>query len=121
MGTDAISAISATTLEQALASMENAAATSPTTGATSAAADSSARKSDSSQFSPLGELISTLQQLQKTNPAKYAQVTQLIATNLQTAAQTAQTQGNSSEAKQLTALAADFSSASTTGQVSTLV
>jgi hypothetical protein len=66
-------------------------------------------------------LISTLQELQKTDPSKYAQVTQLIATNLQSASQTAQTQGNSSEATQLTALVADFSSASKSGQVSTLV
>jgi len=126
MGTDAISAISATNLKQEppillplhwLDAIEN----SPATTTTSAAANISARTSDSSQFSPLGELISTLQHLQKTDPTKYVQVTQLIATNLQTAAKTAQTQGNSTQANQLTALVADFSSASKSGQVSTLV
>jgi hypothetical protein len=121
MSTSAINPISAPTLEQALDAIENAAANSSATSANGTTGAGSARQSDSSQFSPLGELISTLQHLQKTDPTKYAQVTQLIATNLQTAAQTAQTQGNSSEAKQLTALAADFSGASKSGQVSTLV
>jgi len=117
MSIDAISAIPAATLDQPLAAIENSTATTTI----SAAANISARKSDSSQLSPLGELISTLQQLQKTDPPKYAQVTQLIATNLQTASKTAQTQGNSAEAKQLTAIAADFSSASKSGQISTLL
>jgi len=121
MSTTAIDAISATTLEQALAAIEDAAATSTANGRTPTAGASPAGQSDSIQISPLGQLISTLQQLQMTDPAKYAQVTQQIATNLQAAAQTAQTQGNSSEAKQLTALAADFNSASKGGKVSTLV
>jgi len=114
---DVIGAIPATALDQPLAAIEN----SPATTTIGAAAGISATKSDSSQLSPLGELISTLQQLQKTDPPKYAQVTQLIATNLQTASETAQKQGNSAEAKQLTAIAADFSSASKSGQISGLV
>jgi hypothetical protein len=121
MSTSAINAISAVTLEQGLAAIENAAATGLSTGTTGTAVAGSAGQSDSSQISPLGQLINTLQQLQKTDPAKFAQVTQQIATNLQADAQTAQTQGNSSEAKQLTALAADFSSASKSGKVSTLL
>jgi uncharacterized protein YidB (DUF937 family) len=121
MSTPAINPISAATLEQALDTVENAATTSIATVASSTTVANSARQSDSSQFSPLGQLISTLQHLQKTDPTKYKEVTQLIATNLQTTAQTAKTQGNSSEAKQLTALAADFSSASNSGNLSTLV
>src|ERR1700734_2937454 len=108
MSTNAITPITATTLEQALAAIENAALTSTSTspvtstaaGTTSADGVSSPSQPDSTHFSPLGQLISTLQQLQKTDPAKYSHVTQQIATNLQSAAQTAQTQGNSSEAKQ---------------------
>jgi hypothetical protein len=121
MSTSAINAISAVTLEEGLAAIEKAVATSPSTGTTSTAGATTAGQSDSSQISPLGQLIGTLQQLQKTDPAKFAQVTQQIATNLQADAQTAQTQGDSSEAKQLTTLAADFSSASKSGRVSTLL
>jgi hypothetical protein len=121
MGTPAIDAISAITLEQGLTAIENAAATSPLNGTASTAGASVAGQSDSSRISQLGQLIGTLQQLQKTDPAQYAQVTQQIATNLQADAKTAQTQGNSSEAKQLTALAADFSSSSRSGEVSTLM
>jgi len=125
MGIDAIIPVSATNLKPeppVLLPIHwlDAIETSPAT-ATLAGANISARTSDNVKLSPMGELVGTLQQLQKTDPIKYAQVTQLIATNLQTAAATAQTQGNSSEAEQLTALAAEFSSVSKSGQVSTLV
>jgi hypothetical protein len=73
--------------------------------------------SDNSQLSPFAQLVSTLQQLQQSDPAKYQQVTQQIATNLQAAAQTAQTNGNSTAATQLNQLAADFTNASKTGQL----
>ncbi len=45
--------------------------------------------SDNSQLSPLGQVLSTLQQLQQSNPTEYQQLTGQIATNLQAAAQTA--------------------------------
>jgi len=61
--------------------------------------------------------LSTLQQLQQSNPTDYQNVTQQIATNLQTAAQTAQSNGNTSQATQLTQLAKDFTTASTSGQL----
>jgi len=48
--------------------------------------------SDSSQLSPFVQLMNTLQQLQQADPTKYQQVTQQIATNLQAAAQTAQSE-----------------------------
>jgi hypothetical protein len=50
---------------------------------------------DNQQLSPFAQMMSMLQQLQQSDPTKYQQVTQQIATNLQNAAQTAQTEGNS--------------------------
>jgi len=73
--------------------------------------------SDSGALSPFAQLMSTLQQLQQSNPSQYAQVTKQIATNLTTAAQTAQSQGNTTEATQLNQLATDFNTASTSGQL----
>ena len=58
-----------------------------------------------------------LQQLQQTDPDKYKLVTQQIAANLQNASQTAQANGNTTAATQLSQLAADFTSASTSGQL----
>lgn len=72
---------------------------------------------DQNQLSPLAQLLSTLQQLQETNPTEYQQLTGQIATNLQTAASTAQSDGNTAEANQLNQLATDFSSASQSGQL----
>jgi hypothetical protein len=77
----------------------------------------SAQQPDSSQLSPLGQVLSTLQQLQQSNPTEYKQVTQQIATNLTSAAQTAQSDGNTTAANQLTQLAGDFTNASTSGQL----
>lgn len=72
---------------------------------------------DSTQLSPLAQLLSTLQHIQQSNPAKYRQVTQQIATNLQSAAQTAKQNGNTIQANQLSQLASDFTDASTRGQM----
>ena len=73
--------------------------------------------SNSGQLSPFAQLLSTLQQLDQSNPGQYQQVTKQIATNLQTAAATATKSGNSAGATQLTTLAKDFSSASQSGQL----
>ena len=73
--------------------------------------------SDSSQLSPFVQLMNTLQQLQQSDPTKYQQVTQQIATNLQAAAQTAQSSGNTTAAAQLNQIATDFTNASTSGQL----
>jgi DNA-binding transcriptional MerR regulator len=73
--------------------------------------------SDSSQLSPFVQLMNTLQQLQQSDPTKYQQVTQQIATNLQAAAQTAQSSGNTTAATQLNQLATDFTNASKSGQL----
>jgi hypothetical protein len=75
----------------------------------------SGQQSDSGQLSPFAQLLSTLQQLQQSNPTEYKQVTQQIATNLQNAAQTATSDGNTSAANQLTQLATDFTTASQSG------
>jgi hypothetical protein len=75
---------------------------------------SAALPADKQQLSPFAQMMSMLQQLQQ---SKYQQVTQLIATNLQNAAQTAQTDGNSTAAAQLGKLASDFNSASQSGQL----
>jgi hypothetical protein len=72
---------------------------------------------DSNQLSPFAQVASELQQLQQSNPAQYAQATSQIAANLQTAAQTAQSQGNTGAANSLNQLATDFTNASTSGQL----
>lgn len=74
-------------------------------------------QADSNQLSPFAQLLSTLQQLQQSDPSKYTQVTQQIATNLQAAAQTATTSGNTTAASELNQLATDFTNASQTGEM----
>jgi hypothetical protein len=96
--------------------LQNASATA-NNGAKTGSASSTGSQTDNSQLSPLAQLLSTLQQIQLSNPTEYQQLTQQIATNLQGAAQTAQTGGNTTEANQLNQLATDFSSASTSGQL----
>jgi hypothetical protein len=68
-------------------------------------------------MSPLAQVLNTLQQLQQSNPTEYAQVTSQISTNLQSAAQTATSDGNTAAAAQLTQLSNDFKTASTSGQL----
>ncbi len=87
------------------------------TNTTTRSSGSSVAQSDSGQLSPFAQILSTLQQLQQSNPVQYRAVTQQIATNLQTAAQTAQSAGNTAAATQLNQLAADFTSASGNGQL----
>ena len=76
-----------------------------------------AAQPDSGQISPFAQLMSTLQNLQQSDPAKYQQVTQQIATNLQDAAKTAQANGNAAAADQLNQLATDFATASKSDQL----
>jgi len=78
-------------------------------------------QSDGSQLSPLAQLVATLDALRESDPAKYAQVSRQIATNLLSAAQIAESQDNSGAAGQLTQLAADFATASANGQLHTLM
>jgi hypothetical protein len=81
------------------------------------ASSSVSQSPDNSQLSPFAQLMSDLQKLQQTDPAKYQQVTSQIATNLQTAAQTATAAGNTTAAAQLTQLSTDFNNASKSGQL----
>ena len=83
----------------------------------SSVSGTSGQQSDSGQLSPFAQLMSTLQQLQQSNPTQYQQVTQQIATNLQNAAKTATADGNTAAATQLTQLATDFTTASQSGQL----
>ena len=76
------------------------------------ALSSVAQKPDSSRLSNFAQMLNTLQQLQQSDPAKYQQVTSQIAANLQTAANTATSNGNTSQAAQLNQLATDFTNAS---------
>ena len=69
------------------------------------------------QLSPFAQILTNLQQLQQSDPAKYSQVAQQIGTNLQAAAQQAQSSGDTTAANQLNQLATDFTSASKTGQL----
>jgi len=94
---------------------------SGSTGQTSAlgslSGSSLAAPADSGTLSPFAQILTTLQQIQESNPSQYQQVTQQIATNLQNAAQAAQSQGNTAAANQLNQLSSDFSSASQSGQL----
>jgi tetratricopeptide (TPR) repeat protein len=65
-------------------------------------------------------LHSALSQLQQSDPTKYQQVTQQIATTLRSAAQSAQAGGNSTAANQLSQLATDFTNVSHSGQLPSL-
>ncbi|MGA2113692.1 MAG: hypothetical protein ABSH56_02950 [Bryobacteraceae bacterium] len=102
-------------LQSILTSALKSSGSKTTTAASSATGTASA--SDSTHLSPFAQLMSTLQQLQQSNPTEYQQVTAQIATNLQNAAQTAQSDGNATAASQLNTLANDFTTASQTGQL----
>jgi hypothetical protein len=88
-----------------------------TANTSSSSVNQPGQQSDSGQLSPFAQLLSTLQQLQQANPTQYQQVTQQIGTNLQNAAQTATSDGNTSAATQLNQLATDFTNASQSGQL----
>ncbi len=97
------------TLTSALQGVSSATSTAATSGV--------GAQSDSSSLSPLAQILSQLQQLQQSDPSKYAQVTQQISTNLEKAAQADTASGNTAGAAQLTQLAKDFTTASTSGQL----
>ena len=110
--TSSINNLSSSYLQQLLSSSLQSQKTGSNAGASSVSA-----QSESGQLSPFAQLMSTLQQLQHSNPAEYQQVTKQIATNLQSAAQTATADGNSTQATQLSQLATDFTNASQSGQL----
>ncbi len=76
-----------------------------------------AAQTENGQLSPSAQLMSTLQQLQQSNPTEYKQVAGQIAANLQNAAKTAATDGYTNLASRLNQLSSDFSAASSSGQL----
>ena len=87
-------------------------ASNSSSSASAANTSSTSQITDSQQFSPAAMMLSLLQQLQQSNPAEFQQVTSQIATNLQAAAKTAQSAGNSTLATQLNQLGSDFQNVS---------
>ena len=116
MSTSAINNLSSSYLQSILGTApQNAGVTAGQTN--SIGASVLAQQSDKGQLSPFVQIMSTLQELQQSDPGKYPQVTQQIAANLQSAAQTAQSDGNTAAANQLNQLASDFGGASQNGQL----
>jgi hypothetical protein len=114
-----LNTLSSSYLQSIIGSALQGAGSTNQTNTSSSAVDSSTlvQSSDNSRLSPFAQLLNTLQQLQQTDPTKYQQVTGQIATNLQSAAQTAQSDGNTTAANQLNQLATDFTNASKSGQL----
>ena len=114
-----LNTLSSSYLQSIIGSALQGAGSTSQTNTSSSAVDSSslAQSSDNSRLSPFAQLLNTLQQLQQTDPTRYQQVTGQIATNLQSAAQTAQSEGNTTAANQLNQLATDFTNASKSGQL----
>jgi len=118
MSTGSVNYLSSSYLQSILANAVQATKSSTGHGSLSGIGTASlSQGSDSSTLSPFAQVMNTLEQLQQSNPTQYAQVTKQISTNLQTAAQTAQSEGNTTAASQLNQLATDFKTASTTGQL----
>lgn len=95
---------------------------SPTSPLSSSALNQSTQSSlnptpDKDILSPFGKLVLAFRNLQQTNPAQYQQLTAQISTQLQTASDTAQTNGNTKAAAALQQLSSDFSTASQSGQL----
>jgi len=116
MNINPLSGTNSTYLQSLLTSaLSSAGSTSGSTGKSSGV--SLRNPQDTNQLSPFAQLLSTLQQLQQSNPTEYRQITQQIATNLQSAAKTATADGNTAAATQLNQLATDFTTASQSGQL----
>lgn len=86
-------------------------------GNASALSIGNASSGSSKQLSPFAQMLTELQQVEQSNPANYAKMTQQISTNLAAASSTAKIRGNSALASQLTSLSKDFASASQSGQM----
>ena len=108
-----------------LQSLYNSALSATNTNSTTTAAGSGnvdpsslALPQDSSaQLSPFAQMLTSLQNLQQSDPARYKQVTAQIATDLQDAAKTATADGNTAQADQLNQLSTDFNKASQDGSL----
>jgi hypothetical protein len=87
-----------------------------TTGAGTASPTTSTGAAAQTQVSPLGELMSKLQQLQQQDPAQFKQVAGQLATSLQQAAQ----QSGNGNSGFLSQLASGLQQAAQTGEMPTL-
>jgi len=111
-------ALTSNYLQSLLVAIDSSASTSGTSNSsTSSLSSATSSSSDNSQLSPFAQLLSTLQNLQQSNPTEYKSVMTEVAANLKNAASTATSDGNSTEASQLTALASDFTSAASSGDL----
>ena len=119
MSSVSMNTLSNSYLQSILSRLQNAGLTANETSNStgSVVASTSTQQTDSTQLSPLAQILETLQQLQQSNPTEYKQVTAQIATNLTSAAATAQADGNTTAATQLNQLATDFTNASQSGQL----
>jgi hypothetical protein len=86
-------------------------------GSSSTTPTSPGNTQGTNQLSPFAQVLNSLQELEQSSFAKYQQVTQQVAGNLQTASQSATAAGNNSLAGQLTQLSTDFQNASSSGQL----
>ena len=100
---------------QSLFGVTASSATNNTTNRSAAA--SLAMPQDDNRLSPFAQLLSSLQQLQQSDPAKYKQVAQQIGDKLQSAAKTAATNGDTRTADELNKLATDFTSSAKSGDL----
>jgi len=117
MSTSSINYLNSSYLQSLLTTALQGASQSTNSSSNLVKATSTLSPQDNGQLSPFAEILGTLQQLQQSNPTQYQQVTQQIATNLQSAAKTATADGNTAAASQLNQLATDFTNASTSGQL----
>lgn len=112
MNVTGISNLTDTYIQSILSSFKSSNSNSSSKGSGVDASSLTLPQDGNAQLSPFAQVMSTLQQLQQSNPTQYRQVTSQIATNLQSAAQTATTDGNTTLANQLNQLATDFTNAS---------
>jgi sporulation protein YlmC with PRC-barrel domain len=111
MNVNSVSSNLETYIESILGSTGSGTSASGATGSSATSVDSSSQES-SAQLSPFASILSQLQQMQESSPTEYQQVTSQISTNLQSAAQTASADGDTSQASELNQLATDFQNAS---------
>ena len=94
MSLTGISNLSDTYIQSLLSSLQSSNSTSGSKSSSIDASSLTLPQDGNAQLSPFAQVMSALQQLQQSNPTQYQQVTSQIATNLQSAAQTATTDGN---------------------------
>jgi hypothetical protein len=112
MNVNSLSSIASPYIQSLISNAVSSATNSSSTTGSSVSQSSLTQPQDANQLSPFAQILSTLQQLQQSNPTEYQQVTSQIATNLQSAAKTATADGDTSQANELNQLATDFQNAS---------